>query len=536
MQQGNERLVIDVDAELEATINEMESLHKEIAELDGANLMADCQRSVVDSITSQFGILGVVANSQDGGNVTTEHNFKKGITANEQDQQRYDNYRDMNNGGFTSEVRRQKGYEAPKNAYRDKHVGDRKYIKDGYTGKRLHTDKTPVDVEHIVSAHEFESRADTNLFLSPQERVDLASSDDNLTPISFSANRSKGSKAFEPWAEQQRTDNGKTNAEHFGVNAELAHAKDKKSRAKIEKAVRIGALKHYSKELLATGASDAAKTGYKTATGILMQRSASAIFNAFKRALKEGKNLSLRRKLALFKKYASEAFAQIKKDWKEIVDSSFEAGISAFLSNLLVFAINYFKTLFKKAVAIIRAGFQSLVKAARLLMSPPEGMSKRDVRYEAAKVFTAGVITASSLLLSESISKLLQATPLIGPFFAIPTGEDSVIGDMVADALSLIIGGLASTVAVYFIDQIKNSTRKSELQIELMTQGGVLVSLKSIQSWQSLDNAYHHLFTTVGEMREDLSEKQQSIEKSKKQTDDAVTGFAAAVENFGQFD
>jgi hypothetical protein len=73
MQQGNERLVIDVDAELEATINEMESLHKEIAELDGANLMADCQRSVVDSITSQFGILGGEVNT----NLFLSHGLSK---------------------------------------------------------------------------------------------------------------------------------------------------------------------------------------------------------------------------------------------------------------------------------------------------------------------------------------------------------------------------------------------------------------------------------------------------------------------------
>lgn len=48
---------------------------------------------------------------------------------------------------------------------------------------------------------------------------------------------------------------------------------------------------------------------------------------------------------------------------------SLEAGLTAFLSNIVIFVINLFFTTLKKLVSIIRAGFVSLCRAVKFLAS-----------------------------------------------------------------------------------------------------------------------------------------------------------------------
>ena len=86
-----------------------------------------------------------------------------------------------------------------------------------------------------------------------------------------------------------------------------------------------------------------------------------------KTLFKEFGNESLGDIFKRFAKRLKQIWANLREKWKDIIAGSFEAGIVAFFSNLVVFAINIVFTTIKKVVQIIRAGFNSLYQAVKKL-------------------------------------------------------------------------------------------------------------------------------------------------------------------------
>ena len=78
-------LRMDLDATLENAINELNSLQDEYSQESAENLVDLCKANVMSTIVGQFGIASILLEAKDGGSVTTEHNFEKGIVATEDD-------------------------------------------------------------------------------------------------------------------------------------------------------------------------------------------------------------------------------------------------------------------------------------------------------------------------------------------------------------------------------------------------------------------------------------------------------------------
>jgi len=69
----------------------------------------------------------------------------------------------------------------------------------------------------------------------------------------------------------------------------------------------------------------------------------------------------------------------------------------------------------------------------------------------------------------------------------------TTIGGAIAIALSALLGGILSTIALYFMDKIRNQNKQDKLQIQLITQSGVVVQYKTAQSFFVLGKAYEEL-------------------------------------------
>ena len=108
-----------------------------------------------------------------------------------------------------------------------------------------------------------------------------------------------------------------------------------------------------------------------------------------------------------FKNRIQKIWHDLKENLGSILKGSIGSGITAFFSNIVVFVINLFATTLKRVVAMIRAGFVSLVQAVKILVNPPADMPKEEVGYQALKILTTGLIGALSLGLTEAIEKLL---------------------------------------------------------------------------------------------------------------------------------
>ena len=521
-----EEIRLQVTSGLEDALSEMETLKHEFKNNESQDLLELCKANIFDTITSQFGLASLIIDSPDGGNVTTTHNFEKGITANQNDAEKYNEFIKNNDGTQNwGDVRKNAGYDAPLPSLRKKAFKENEVIIDAYTGRPLPKDGR-AHLDHIVSAKEIESSAAANLHLSVEERAKLATESCNLAFTEASANQSKGDNPMEEWLDSTNKKSGKTNADHYDIDTDMAKEKDASARKSIDSKLDKKALKNYSSQLLSSGAKDAAKIAAYSALGIIIRDCVKAIFDEIKSTFKNFGNESLKEVFIRFKSRIKETIQSIKDNWKNTLSSSIESGITAFLSNIVVFAINLFATTLKRFVSMIRAGFVSLVQAVKILASPPKGMPNEEVRYQALKILTAGLIGAASLALTEVIEKFLLSIPGLQPIMLFPLpnffgGEQRTVSDAIAVTLSSLAGGLLTTIVLYMMDSFRNSNKKTKLQIQLVYQSGVFVEYKIAQSWFVLSDGYEYLIDKAKETTSTILQSQQSISTSENEVKSA---------------
>lgn len=526
---------ISVEGGLEEAIGELEGIKKQLSESEGLNLIEACKDSVIDSVTSQFGLASLFIESKDGGSVTTDNNFQKGITANESDQTKYESYIANNDGSQEwSTVRSSVGYDKPLSKMRKEAFQSRDVIIDEYTGKELPKDgRTHLD--HVVSAKEIESRSDAHLFMTADQRASTATADENLAFTAGSANQSKNDHKMEDWLKKEDKKSKSTKAERFEIDEDLALTIDDKARKHVNSSINTERFKKYSSELVKTGAKDAANMAAYSAIGAILREFTQALFAAVKEVFSDSTKRNLKDIFCIFKSRMSNAVKDIKAKWKDILKGSFEAGFTAFLSNLVVFVINLFATTLKKVVSMIRAGFVSLVQAVKVIANPPVGMTKDEARYEAAKIMVAGVVGAASLGLSAAIEKFLQAIPGLQPLMMFPIplpGEAKTVSDALAVTLSSILGGLLTTLIVYLMDQLRNRSKTDKLHIKMVYKSGVVVEYSTMLSWMAMDNAFRQFFEDAGEQVDLLAKTRVKIESGRDKVYSASSSYEETLKKF----
>jgi phage-related minor tail protein len=207
----------------------------------------------------------------------------------------------------------------------------------------------------------------------------------------------------------------------------------------------------------------------------------------------------------------------IKEKWKNILSKGIWAGITAFLSNILIFVINLFATTLKKIVSMIRAGFVSLVEAIKILANPPENMDRDEVNYQAFKILVAGLIGATSLGLSAGIEKLLQSIPGLQPFMMFPIPfigkEPRTVSDILAVTLSALAGGLVTTIVLYFMDKLQSKSKKDKIQLQILNQAGTVLNYKIAQTWTVMSNAYTFFGIQVEKTNETGIKTKENLDK-----------------------
>ena len=181
-----------MNEQLEESINELNALKDQISQKDSATLLELCKDNVIETITGQFGLASLFINSQDGGNVTTTHNFENGVTATKADEQKYNAWQENKKKDW-QDFRKGRGYDKPLPKKRKEAFQTQDVIIDEYTGRPLPKDGR-AQLDHIVSASEIENNPRTNLFQTPEDRAKMATNDKNLAWTESSANQSKGNK------------------------------------------------------------------------------------------------------------------------------------------------------------------------------------------------------------------------------------------------------------------------------------------------------------------------------------------------------
>lgn len=525
-------LRIEINDSLEEALTELQSLREEISANESAKLIDLCKNTVIETITGQFGLASMFIEAKDGGNVTTLHNFEKGITSTDSDLIKLQEYKANNDGSRKwDNVRKKTGYDDGLPQKRKKAFNSHEVIIDAYTGKPLSKDGQ-AHLDHIVSAKEIESNPSYNLFMTPEQRAKMATNDKNLVFTDGRANQSKGEHSMKEWLSKEDSKTGQTKAQKYGIDEKMAMEKDKEARKFVKKEITVAAAKKYGSELLKTGGKDAAMMAAYSAIGLVLRDITQAIFVEIHITLRERGKESLSDIFRRFKDSLGEKLIEIKNKWKDILKLGIESSLTAFFSNLLVFVINLVATTLKKLVTMIRAGFVSLVQAVKIMANPPEGMPKEEVGYQALKILTAGLIGAASMGLSAGIEKLLQSIPGLQPLMMFPIPFPSkgtrTVSDILATTLSALAGGLITTIVLYFMDKYRESSKKEKLQMELVNQSGVVVQYKLAQTWMSLDEAYMSLQNMAVDYAYYLSHGQAYIQESGQRADLAIQNLSDA--------
>jgi hypothetical protein len=537
---------IEINEGLEEALKELDSLHDQFSAKDSARLLDLCKTTVIETITGQFGLASMFIQTQDGGNVTTAHNFEKGITSSDADKQKYDSWKTTKelHGKDWKKYRDKTDYDKGNFAAKRDAIPEHSVVIGAYTEERLVKNnkakpRIQAQLDHIVPVQEIEKGAKANLFKTPEERAKMATNDKNLAWTSESINTSKGNLPMKKWQDKPNPDNSsETNVERYGIKKEKAMELDTQARKYIKAEITVAAAKKYGSELLATGGKDAARMAAYSALGVVMRELTQAVFREIHVTFQQRGKETLKEIFIRFKERIGTVIADLKAKWKDIFKGSFEAGITAFLSNIVVFIINLFATTLKKMVTMIRAGFVSLCQAVKMLANPPAGMDREEANYQALKILTAGLIGAASLGLSAGIEKLLQAIPGLQPLmmFPIPSigKEPRTVSDIIAVTLSALAGGLLTTIVLYFMDKCRNAGKKDKLQIQLVAQSGVVVQYKIAQTWCVMGDAYHFLGEKVAEGATMLEAANDEIEASADEAEESVNDSHNTVEKLKQ--
>jgi hypothetical protein len=111
--------------------------------------------------------------------------------------------------------------------------------------------------------------------------------------------------------------------------------------------------------LIATGGKDAGNMAAYSALGVVMRELIQAVFQEIHVTFQQRGKETLKEIFIRFKERIGMIIEYIKSKWKDILKGSFEASITAFLSNIVIFIINLFATTLKKLESMTRAGFVS---------------------------------------------------------------------------------------------------------------------------------------------------------------------------------
>lgn len=523
-----DKLRLEIDQGLDEALKDLEIISAKMPQEQTQKLFDQCTNNAMDAIMGHFGFAAVILDAKDGGNVNTTHNVRKGIYASEKERQRY-----ANRGEYDSDYYH-KDSDYIKINKEQSQLKKQGKLEDYMTGKKIEAN-ADTDLDHIVAAKTIHD--DPARVLAEMDGAKLANTESNLKMTDSSLNRSKKDKSAEEFLakrderlkileEQEKkgilTPSQQKEKEKLLKQKEIQDEKFKEQYKQNEKEINREVDKKYYtsskpyKEALITGAQDAAKMAAYSALGIVLKDFIKAIIIELKVTFKEFGNESLKEILMRFKDRICKVWEELKIKWKDILKGSFERALQTFFSNLVVFIINIFATTLKSIVQIVRAGFTSLWQAMKIITNPPKDMPNEDIYYEASKIMITGLISAVTMLGSESIKNFLLTIPGFNAllFFPIPFTEQT-IGDALSLCITSACGVILSTIAIFYMDKWRNDSKIGRLQIQLVAQNGVIMHYKIAQTWFVLGDAYNLFEQVVVRGNKNLTMLKNNINQAK---------------------
>lgn len=506
--QDPRELVIDIDDRVELLIQEINSAPSGQA----VDIAQSLQSVVIDSLLGPFGLSASMFDDREGGNVTTVHNFEKGVTANDSDAARHEAYLRAQSETFNRE-----DYEGALPGERKSIFKQVDSVENYYTGADMAKDGNAVR-DHVVSAHEIEMSAKGQLGQTREERVATANKDENKVWTDRSLNASKSDDDLLEWAGRANAqDPSRTNAEFYGADSERIHEAHGRARKAVERAQNLAVLKKQAREFAMQGGIEAGKLAFRQVLGLLLKELAEGVIQDIKALIREGFQ-SLKQLVEMLRLRVGQTIASFKERWADYLKEGAMAGLAGFLSSLATLLINTLVTTAKHVVTIIREGTLAVVKSVKLIISPDPGMTASDVAFEVLRLLSGALTTVVGLATQEALAKALMSVPLLTPF-----------ANEIAGVATALLSGTAGLLVVLAFDHVKQSMAFRRKQHADIHRGHAVTLLKVQRTTIMIAAAHEYVAATHDRLQLTLANDWAEIEEAGATADAAIEDYGNAV-------
>lgn len=395
-----------------------------------SDLLAHCRSAVLSSIAGPFGLGRVVAGwDQAGGNVTTQHNANEGVFA-----RREENYRGADYRGSKYQSAR----DRKKDAAIIENTGQ---VRDEYSGELL--DFSEVDCDHIVATETYHRASGWRQ--SKAARAEFGADPDNLALTASSGNRSMQSEDKHAWQDRpNRQKPGQSNKEIHAHDNRRVNPAIKRGQGAAERHADSPRAKacYDATRLATTGAFEAGKLGVQQSLGLLLTEFFAASFDEIGDAWHHGFRHGVQANgfAGALRTRLGHIAERVASRWKSALTSLGGGFVSGFLSNLVTWLVNMVVTTGKRMVRLIREGLLSILKALKMALLPPTGMSSAEAGDAAVKLLASGAMLSLGIALEEVVEKGVASFPLLAPFA--PMVATVLVGAGSGIATALLVAGL----------------------------------------------------------------------------------------------
>jgi len=427
-------------------------------------MLAEMQGTVLQTVAGAFGLGKLVsAYDREGGAVDTVHNVRHGVFATDEERRRFDGREAYD----TTAAHSHKAYKDANAAMKARR--DAGTLVDSYTGQAIgahHKNDAQLgaSLDHVVAAKNVHD--DAGRVLAGLDTANLANVGDNLTATTRTVNSKKRTlRAAEladrlqrdagarqarlaeldagkaSWTDKERKEHAKLKAQD-AVDAERLLDKEARARAAIDSEVNrtYYTSGKFVRAAATVGVTEGARMGVQQAVGVVVVEFLAGALAEVKDLYRRGRSeASFMAEIGVRLRRVGE---RVAGKWKSALAGMRDGFIAGLLSSIATTLINAFVTTAQRAGRMIREGLMSLLRAVKLLLVRPDGMTRQESMHEASKVLVGTAILVGGLALEEVVSKQLALVPGLG--VVAEAGTAAVVGAVTA---------IATGFAVYLLDK-----------------------------------------------------------------------------------
>ena len=427
-------------------------------------MLAEMQGTVLQTVAGAFGLGKLVsAYDREGGAVDTVHNVRHGVFATDEERRRFDGREAYD----TTAAHSHKAYKDANAAMKARR--DAGTLVDSYTGQAIgahHKNDAQLgaSLDHVVAAKNVHD--DAGRVLAGLDTANLANVGDNLTATTRTVNSKKRTlRAAEladrlqrdagarqarlaeldagkaSWTDKERKEHAKLKAQD-AVDAERLLDKEARARAAIDSEVNrtYYTSGKFVRAAATAGVTEGARMGVQQAVGVVVVEFLAGALAEVKDLYRRGRSeASFMAEIGVRLRRVGE---RVAGKWKSALAGMRDGFIAGLLSSIATTLINAFVTTAQRAGRMIREGLMSLLRAVKLLLVRPDGMTRQESMHEASKVLVGTAILVGGLALEEVVGKQLALVPGLG--VVAEAGTAAVVGAVTA---------IATGFAVYLLDK-----------------------------------------------------------------------------------